>query len=154
MTFISYNTQNSDWLYTGNSSTDNTRWSSEKGLYDPCPAGWRVPDGGSDGIWTKAGIPSSNTYDGSNEGMIFSSAYCGSSAWYPAAGFRSNQGGSLYNVGYNGTTGLYWAVTPNGSNAQAFVFDAYSSVLKNNGRVRAYGQSVRCCKETQTKSGD
>ncbi len=40
-----------DWHY---SSRDNTLWQSEKSIYDPCPAGWRVPDGGTDGVWAKA----------------------------------------------------------------------------------------------------
>ena len=38
---------NLDWYYTGNNSTDNTRWTTSdkaKSIYDPCPAGWRVPD--------------------------------------------------------------------------------------------------------------
>lgn len=38
---------NEDWYYTGNKSTDNTRWTTSdkaKSIYDPCPAGWRVPD--------------------------------------------------------------------------------------------------------------
>lgn len=145
-TFIDYNTQNLDWYHTGNSSTDNTRWTSEKGLYDPCPAGWRVPDGGNEGIWVQAGIPSFNTYDSSAEGMTFAAEYCGSAAWYPAAGFLGLQGGSLANVGANGENGLYWTVTPNERGAQCLVFDAYTSVLKNNSKARAYGHSVRCYK--------
>ena len=51
-TFITANDSNHDWYYTGSSSTDNTRWttsSTTKSIYDPCPAGWRVPDGGSNG---------------------------------------------------------------------------------------------------------
>ena len=55
-TFITYNWSNYDWYYTGSSSTDDTRWttsSSDKSIYDPCPAGWRVPD---KGIWSKAGF--------------------------------------------------------------------------------------------------
>ena len=38
---------NLDWYYTGNETTDNTRWTTSdkaKSIYDPCPAGWRVPD--------------------------------------------------------------------------------------------------------------
>ena len=32
-----------DWLYT---SHDDNLWSSEqKSIYDPCPRGWRIPDG-------------------------------------------------------------------------------------------------------------
>ena len=48
---------NSDWYYTGSYTTDNTRWtesSSPKSIYDPCPAGWRVPDGSENGVWSRA----------------------------------------------------------------------------------------------------
>ena len=38
-----------DWLYTP--ANEPERWSSEKGFYDPCPAGWRVPEAGDEGIW-------------------------------------------------------------------------------------------------------
>ena len=43
-----------DWHY---SSRDNSLWTTSdkaKSIYDPCPAGWRVPDGGSSGVWSKA----------------------------------------------------------------------------------------------------
>ena len=40
-----------DWLLTEDGSMDNTRWQAEKTIYDPCPAGYRVPDGGENGVW-------------------------------------------------------------------------------------------------------
>ena len=42
-----------DWLLTEDGSMDNTRWQAEKTIYDPCPAGYRVPDGGENGVWAK-----------------------------------------------------------------------------------------------------
>ena len=54
LTFITCNDSNSDWYYTGNNTVDNTRWKSVKTIYDPCPSGYRVPDGGKEGIWAKA----------------------------------------------------------------------------------------------------
>ena len=80
-TFIKYNSNNYDWYYTGSSSTDNTRWTeSSKSIYDPCPSGWRVPNGGDNGIWSKAlGSSSyftqSSLYDSTNEGMNFSGKF-------------------------------------------------------------------------------
>ena len=56
-TFITRNNSNYDWYYTGSGTNDNTRWTTSaatKSIYDPCPAGWRVPDGGSNGVWSKA----------------------------------------------------------------------------------------------------
>ena len=53
MTFIN---GNRDWYHyeKGAPSTDNTRWQSKKTIYDPCPPGYRVPDGDADGLWAKA----------------------------------------------------------------------------------------------------
>lgn len=72
-TFITSNSSNADWYYTGSDSTDNTRWQSEKTIYDPCPVGWRVPDGGGSGVWSKALGSSSSytgTYDSTNDGYV------------------------------------------------------------------------------------
>lgn len=54
MTFITANRQNFDWNYTGSGSIDQKRWTFSKdvkGVYDPCPKGWRIPDGGVGGFW-------------------------------------------------------------------------------------------------------
>ena len=150
-TFITYNSSNDDWYYTGSSSTDNTRWAtseSNKSIYDPCPAGWRVPDGGEDGVWSKAcgsspyfeGYP----YDSANEGMNFSGKFgSDQTIWYPASGCRSSRGGVLNSVGGYGS---YWSASPD--------YYAYGLGLSDNGRVtpsyssvRAFGSSVRCLQE-------
>ena len=150
-TFITYNDDNCDWYYTGSLSTDNTRWTTSetsKSIYDPCPAGWRVPDGGDNGVWSKALGSSSYfdyTYNSTNEGMNFSGKF-GSAAtiWYPASGYRSEGDGSLRGVG---DFGIYWSASPD------YIF-AHSLYFSNDGRVyplsydcRAYGLSVRCLQE-------
>ena len=152
-TFIKYNDYNGDWYYAGSSSTDNTRWTtseSSKSIYDPCPAGWRVPDGGYNGVWSKAQGSSSaytnpSLYSSSNEGMNFSGKFgSDQTIWYPASGYRGINDGSLYNVGYYGR---YWS-------ASTRDYNAYSLYLNNNGYIypsnnynRAYGYSVRCLQE-------
>lgn len=155
-TFITYNYSNYDWYYTGSSSTDNTRWTtsaSNKSIYDPCPAGWRVPDGGSNGVWSKALGSNDNfsgyPYDGTNEGMNFSGKF-GSAAtiWYPASGFRFYKDGRLNNVS---DIGFYWSA----STYNDYGYDgAYRLDFIYNGDVhpsynyyRASGQSVRCLQE-------
>lgn len=51
-TFIIGNEHNYDWYYTGNvNKNENSRWQSKKTIYDPCPAGWHVPD---DDVWENA----------------------------------------------------------------------------------------------------
>lgn len=94
------NRENDDWYYTGNISVDETRWQSSKTIYDPCPPGYRVPDGGNDGIWGKALNlpPGSSTverpkrYSSKNKGFDFGSGILGDEenaftsdlvCWYP-----------------------------------------------------------------------
>ncbi|MBR5810660.1 MAG: hypothetical protein IKY36_04700 [Bacteroidales bacterium] len=145
-TFITGNGSNYDWYYPGSSSTDNTRWQSSKTIYDPCPAGWRVPDGGSDGVWSKAlGSSYSVAYDSTNEGMNFSGNFGDASTiWYPASGNRSIGDGALYSVG---GTGTYWSVTPNDYYAYRLYFSYNGSVFPSDYSYRAYGCGVRCQKE-------
>jgi hypothetical protein len=160
-TFISRNSSNWDWYYTGSESTDNTRWTTSdkaKSIYDPCPAGWRVPDGGKNGIWSKAAGASffNWEFDDSNLGMDFLGKLGTLSIWYPASGHI--YGGALEGVGQHG---LYWSSNdPSGQDryeAPSFVF---GPVLKFGGThygtdwhptnayfYRYYGFSVRCSRE-------
>ncbi|MBO5676313.1 MAG: hypothetical protein J6S07_08345, partial [Bacteroidaceae bacterium] len=148
-TFITYNDSNHDWYYTGSSSTDNTRWQSSKTIYDSCPVGWRVPDGGDNGVWSTAlgSWSYSGTYDSTNEGINFSGKFGSSSTiWYPASGFRRSLGGALNNVGYYG---FYWSVTPASSSAYYLSFLNDGGVSPSNGNGRANGYSVRCLQESK-----
>ena len=152
-TFITSQSNNCDWYYTGSLSTDNTRWttsSSSKSIYDPCPQGWHVPDGGYNGAWSMAlGSSQSFTvaslYNSINEGMNFSGKFgSDQTIWYPASGYRSDLAGGLDNVGNSGS---YWSASHNG-------YYAYYHYIYYNGYVhpssydnRAYGYSVRCVQE-------
>ena len=142
-----------DWHYA---SRDNTLWttsSSDKSIYDPCPAGWRVPDGGDNGIWSKAlGSSSSfrdeSLYDSTNKGINFSGNFgSASTIWYPASGCRyAGDVGGLSGVGLGGTC---WSASPYGDYAYDLYFDiyVYHDVDPSRGSNRAYGFSVRCLQE-------
>jgi len=150
-TFITCNTANKDWYYKDTENIDDTRWTiseSEKSIYDPCPAGWRVPDGGEEGIWSKAKGSSSDykrNYDSTDLGMNFSGEFgTDLTIWYPAAGCRGYEGGSLYNVGESGD---YWSATPLGSSAFTLYFYKSGSVSSLHYYYRADGYSVRCIQE-------
>ena len=119
VTFILENENNHDWYYTGSKETDNTRWKSSKTIYDPCPPGYRVPDGGYNGFWAKAFGKNTNFtdeggFDSTNKGFNFGSSGKGSvklsnsasTCWYPAAGKRLESDGSMQAVGISG---FYWA---------------------------------------------
>ncbi len=135
-----------DWYYTTSSSyTDDTRWTTSdklKSIYDPCPFGWRVPDGGYNGVWSKAGFRAPN-FSGANKGMMFSIS-SPSETWYPATGVRFYHNGTLYDVGLWGGC---WSATPSGTNAHILFLDYGNHVDSSHTTVRANGLSVRCVKE-------
>ena len=150
-TFIAYNRNNRDWYYTGSSSTDNTRWSTSaktKSIYDPCPSGWRVPDGGSNGVWSKANGSSwlfDHTYNSTNGGMNFSGKFGNDQTiWYPATGSRDYDDGSLISVG---NYGGYWSASPDDNDAYGLGFNTSEPVYPSSSGLRAAGRSVRCIKE-------
>ena len=148
-TFITLSRSNLDWYYTGDSSTDNTRWTTSernKSIYDPCPAGWRVPDGGSNGVWSKAIGSSSDfydyPYDSTNEGMNFSGKFGSvSTIWYHASGYRGSYDGSLDDVG---SYGNYWSASHSNYYAYCLNFDSNGRVYPSSRFNRATGRSVRC----------
>jgi uncharacterized protein (TIGR02145 family) len=155
-TFITLDYNNNDWYHTGNSSTDNTRWTESdkaKSIYDPCPTGWRVPDGGDDGIWSAAlgsssDFSESDLYDSTNRGMNFSGKFGpDATIWYPSSGFLGNGNGSLYFVG---SRAYYWSA----SSSSNVIYYAYQMHFFSGGDVypsynydRAHGYSVRCVRE-------
>ena len=150
-TFIAYNRKNEDWYYTGLSSTDNTRWTTSeanKSIYDPCPAGWRVPDGGSNGVWSKAkgsSLSFDYSYDTTNKGMNFSGKFgSASTIWYPASGYRYSGDGSLNDVG---DYGYYWSASPDHYCAYSLYFYNIGYVYPSYDDFRAIGHSVRCLQE-------
>ena len=155
-TFITGDEYNNDWYYTGDSSTDNTRWTtseSSKSIYDPCPAGWRVPDGGSNGIWSKAlgsslFFTQSSLYNPTNEGMNFSGKFgSASTIWYPASGYRSYYLSD--SIGYVSIGGYYWSASPRSYDAYYLYFYYNGDVFPSyyNRSYREYGRSVRCLQE-------
>ncbi len=153
-TFIEMNNNNYDWWYSSDSSTDDTRWTSTKTMYDPCPVGYRVPDGGPTGVWATAfGTSSSfneNVYDATNEGFNFGRSETNkylaeeSTCWYPAAGYLDNSNGYLLSTG---DSGYYWSCSPNGKFAFGLGFGDNGGVFQSSGSTRASGRSVRCLRE-------
>ena len=155
-TFITYNNSNNDWYYTGSESIDNTRWTTSDGaksIYDPCPKGWRVPDGGISGVWsTVLDTPNSITaaFDSYNKGMNFSGKFGSDSViWYPCTGLYSSRDGGFDNVGeacYN------WSSSASTSKyylgAQYFNFWYNGNVFPSGGVADfAFGMPVRCIQE-------
>ena len=137
-------------FYT-NTNLPSGSWSSEKTAYDPCPTGWRVPDGGENGVWANAMMKTDFFTDGSlemDEGFNFSNAVGEyDMIYYPLSGYRHGDNGSLSSVG---DFGEYWSC----STYSLYGYQAYSLYFYGKGHVylvfspnRASGYSVRCQKE-------
>lgn len=123
---------------------------SEKGLYDPCPVGYRLPDGGDNGFWATAlstsGVTSAGTeWDSANYGRHWTLAD-ETTAWYPAVGFRYDDSGALYSVG---SYGYYWSASPSpSSSSSACYLNFYNgNVYPAYNNHRSNGYSVRCVRE-------
>lgn len=124
---------------------------SEKGLYDPCPVGYRVPDGGENGFWATALGTSSSTstgtkWDSTNSGLHWTLADGTTAAWYPAVGYRSDDSGALSYVGYYG---YYWSASPSPSYSSHACHSYFGNgnVSPANDNYRSRGYSVRCVRE-------
>lgn len=142
----------SNW--TGGSVPGNGWHTSEsvKGLFDPCPAGYRVPDGGDNGFWATALGTSSNAWNSaimkwSNSGFTWTLDNEPTAAWYPAVGCRHYDSGALYDVGYYG---YYWSASPypSYSNYAYYLYFYDGNVNPAYNYNRGYGQSVRCVRES------
>ena len=77
-------------------------WNYDKTIYDPCPAGWRVPDAGP-GVWE--GIDTHVMRDG---GYYFETPYSTPTAFYPATGYTHGDNNSIM---YYGGAIYSWSCT-------------------------------------------
>lgn len=121
-----------------------------KTLFDPCPAGWRVPKGGegnlspwstftvANGPWNGSGVHPAGGHTW-NSTVSFTTA-----AWYPALGYREGGSGVTREVGGNG---YYW-LSSTVSNIYGFSFCfSYAWLYPSHADSRVYGFTVRCLRE-------
>ena len=122
-------------------------WGSKKTAYDPCPAGWRVPDGDSEGVWAKAS-GKSEKFDLTSEsyGPNFSGIFgADTDIWYPLSGHLDFDS---FTLTYVGSLFDCWSVSlsANGLNASSFYFyDGHVSPAIYGNSM--YGRTVRCLQE-------
>ena len=158
MTFITANSANDDWCYTGNESVDNTRWKSVKTVYDPCPPGYRVPDGDQEGIWAKAckkwewffetaDEDSDYGYNFGSSGSFVNKLSEAEECWYPVTGGTlSGEGKLLYSL----NNCICWSCTTKEGFASVLVisrFDEKILIQPAGQNIHCTGNSVRCMKE-------
>lgn len=117
-TFIIGTLSEYDWHFWH----DTTLWMSEKSAYDPCPAGWRVPDGS---IWEDSNFINMN-FEYNSEGLYFN-IVSPSVTWYPR--------------------GSYWTNSAYTWHAISLVFNNGSLLTESKYAYREDGHFVRCFKE-------
>ena len=117
----------------------DSAWTSEKTMYDPCPTGWRVPDGGPEGVW--AGIVWEGISGNHNTGSwTINEPYSTPAAVYPASGYGSGERLELY---YPGSATTCWSCTSAGGGKEyaMHLFNRIESAQSANKRSEA---AVRC----------
>ena len=153
-TFIAGDDIRGDWCYMGSQFVDDSRWTEldqVKSVYDPCPPGWRVPDGDKNSVWGKAVASSldyseESLYDNINEGINFSGVFGpDKTIWYPSASCRNPIDGSLLYVG----CGNLWSAYsfPLSIGAFSIGYNRMNLVDLSDYTPWAYGLSVRCVRE-------
>lgn len=146
-TYITTTKNNGDWLAKPN----DTLWGQTKTIYDPCPAGWRVP--------AAYVLNSSNVHVGAKEAWseltykreasgIYGVYLDGRKAWYPNNGYISLAGKLLMVGQYS----CYWSCSLNSRATYAMEMSQTSSsslTFKEYqyGKVRGEGHSVRCVQD-------
>lgn len=124
-------------------------WSWNKTIYDPCPVGWRVPDG-APGVWE--GIDS-HTYK--DNGHYFEEPYSTPTAFYPGTGYTTR---TSY-VGYVGEDVYSWSCITSQNDAYPYTMYMYRGSNHDNTHLssKEYEHTIRCMKindSGETGSGD
>ena len=154
MVFIATNAVE-DWLV----SSDSNLWGAGGGktMYDPCPEGWRVPEGDTEGLWAESAGDfnlSSLTPDAVHSGLDFSGVFADASegrVWYPVSGYRNWTSGVMAGQGQyahylsatqysNATRARSLFINYNPGNLALIVQSTSSS-------SKSIGGNIRCVKE-------
>ncbi len=155
---IQYTEGDNSWM---TSQLPTTLWGDEKTIYDPCPIGYKVPKGGSNGgVWSSAaeGTNYSGAYDATKYGFELAykdteTAYFSSvaSCWYPLAGYLTTKTTHFAFSDWPGNVGGYWSCTRYAnegtkSNAHCFTMKKDGTTSVNNNERCGRALSVRCQK--------
>lgn len=155
-TFYKYSlSYNHNWFQTNSSktynlwdaactSTGNSDNNVVKTIYDPCPIGFKIPNGNTFTYFTKTNVVGSfangwkfRRYPGDTVGVFF-----------PASGRRDPSDGSLHNVG---SLGPVWLSSAYSQSSVYLLFFSSSTVKPQHYFNRAFGFSVRPVEDDLTK---
>jgi hypothetical protein len=146
-------TNHGDWYSVTASTHNDALWGgastttpSDKTIFDPCPAGWRVPAwSGGLSPWNGFNETTFPFYNASDWDLSYGRVYTSASnTYYPAASYRDNQG-MLFDIGSEGP-GVYWSASPSQNN-MAYDLTFYNGGVMLYDDYRIFGFSVRCVRE-------
>ena len=129
-----------------NWNSDTKLWSSDKTIYDPCPAGWRVPD---QNAWS--GIPTWNYGYWGNGGSLskIGSPYSEPETYYYCGGWI----GSYRDLNEFNSSSMCHTTTP-AQDSYTYAMRIHDSFNNYHSIWKDYLIPVRCMKETDVNSGD
>lgn len=135
----------SDWLSPAVGGEDY-RWSNAdgtKGVFDPCPEGWRVPVSGAGAASAWADL--NGVWDAERTGCVFAEG----NGYYPAAGYINIMSASGSGGGAEaGTSGYCWSASSAGRNGYALTYSV--SAIKTEAELtKAWACPVRCVKDVK-----
>lgn len=156
---VHYYQRNADWLYNGRNdylwgNPDGTTYSQDfqKSIYDPCPAGYKVPGVDAYMAFTTTGSSSGELNAVPNEGtqrgwMVYYTAYGeGDTAWFPYTGRRDSNG----SMG-RGSYIYYWTSAALAGQTRSFCLSYNNSTWETVNPLektyRATATAVRCVRE-------
>ncbi len=144
-----YNNPPSGYSYYNLWSMENTitSWNDNavvKTIYDPSPAGFKMPASNAFTGFTTTGnyssTPSEFNISGDwDNGWNFKGTGT-NTVYFPASGYRNDNDGSLNDVGYGG---YYWSAVPNNTYYGCYLNFYQWYVYPRNFYYRSYGFSVR-----------
>jgi hypothetical protein len=130
-----YNLWDANCVLTGNSDNGVV-----KTVYDPCPPGFKMPNGN-----TFTYFSTSNIVGSLNNGWYLKrNAEDTTGVFFPASGSRSHSSGSLNSVG---STGVVWLSSAYSQNSAYCMYFRSGYVFPRNSGNRASGHSVRPVQE-------
>jgi uncharacterized protein (TIGR02145 family) len=140
--------------YTYQGSAGAVSWNDAQGnktIYDPCPAGWRVPpiEIEKNRAWKNVwGAPGDWT-DFSNYGRTFKGVDDALNHFYPAGGYRLNNTGEITN---RGDGGYWWSSTPYNDTrgSSLYVVRGSTGVSPASSGSNSAGLTVRCIRDINT----
>ena len=129
----------------GSGGWTTSNW--DKGLYDPCPIGYRVPDGGSNGVWATAlntSSASSNAWNKAtmkwtNDGLTWTISE-ETTVWYPATSYLNSNGELMWSSSTT-TNSYYFGVS------HSLQFNSGSLYPISGSTTNNWSCAVRCIKE-------